>query len=111
MIVREPLLEAVLAGTPAVERVQVARIELEPLQETGLHRHPCPVLGLVTEGAIRFQPEGEEERTLRPGDAFFEPQNARIVRFDNTSASEKAAFVAYYLLGPGESELIEMLDA
>lgn len=111
MIVREPLLEAALAGTPAVERVQVARIELEPLQETDLHRHPCPVLGLVTSGTIRFQPEGEEERTLRPGDAFFEPQNARIAHFDNSSDSGPATFVAYYLLGPGETELIELLDS
>lgn len=111
MIVREPLLEAVLAGTPAVARVQVARIELEPLQETGLHRHPCPVVGLVTAGTIRFQPEGEEERTLCAGDAFFEPQGKRMAHFDNASASEKAAFVAYYLLAPGESELIEPLDS
>lgn len=111
MIVRESLLEAVLAGTPAVERVQVARIELEPQQETGLHRHPCPVVGLITEGTIRFQPDGEEERTLRAGDAFFEPQNKRMAHFDNASDSEKAAFVAYYLLGPGETELIEMLDS
>ena len=29
----------------------------------------------------------------------------------SASGSEKAAFVAYYLLGPGESELIEMLDS
>jgi quercetin dioxygenase-like cupin family protein len=108
-IVRESLLTAVLDGAPAVERVQVARIELAPGQETGLHVHPGAVVGLVTSGTIRFQVEGDEERTLQAGDAFHEPAGVRIAHFDNASESEPAVFVAHYLLPPGETRLIEML--
>jgi quercetin dioxygenase-like cupin family protein len=107
-IVRESLLTAVLDGAP-VERVQVARIELAPGQETGLHVHPCAVVGLITSGTIRFRVEGEEEQTLHAGDAFHEPAGARIAHFDNASEGEPAAFVACYLLPPGETRLIEML--
>jgi quercetin dioxygenase-like cupin family protein len=108
-IVRESLLTAVLDGAPAVERVQVARIELAPGQETGLHLHPCAVFGLITSGTIRFQIEGEEEQTLNAGDAFHEPAGARIAHFDNASEGEPAVFMACYLLPPGETRSIEML--
>lgn len=37
------------------------------------HRHPGIVLGYVLEGELRFQVEGEPERILKPGEAFYEP--------------------------------------
>lgn len=109
-IVREMLLSAWLADGPTVERVQVARIELRPAQATGLHFHPCDVVGYVTSGTIRFQVAGQEETTLRAGDAFFEPANREIPHFDNASADEPASFIACYLLPPGEERLVEMLQ-
>jgi quercetin dioxygenase-like cupin family protein len=109
-IIREPLLTAMLAAGTAVERVEVARIELGPAQQTGLHFHPCPVAGTVVSGTIRFQVEGEEERTLQAGDAFFEPANTRIANFDNQSDDETAMFVAFYLLPEGEERLIVMAE-
>jgi hypothetical protein len=54
-IVRESLLTAAVHGAP-VERVEVARIELAPGQATGLHLHPCPVVGYV---AFYLLPPGE----------------------------------------------------
>jgi quercetin dioxygenase-like cupin family protein len=108
-IVREHLLAAALEGAPAIERVEVARIALAPLQETGRHRHPCTVVGCVVSGTIRFQVEGGEELTLRAGDAFHEPANAAMAHFDNASDSEGATFIAFYLLPPGEDRLIELL--
>ena len=109
-IVRHQLLRAELDGAQAVDRVEVARIELRPAQETGRHRHPCPVAGYVISGTIRFQVAGEAEAILSAGDAFFEPPDAEIAHFDNASDREPATFVACYLLPPGEERLIEMLD-
>lgn len=90
-------------------RVEVKRISLQPLQKTGYHRHPCSVLGYITQGTITFQIEGEESQTLEEGQAFFEPANKEIVHFDNRSANKKASFIAFYLLEKGEDKLIEML--
>lgn len=108
-ITRQALLTAVLDGNP-VDRVRVAQIELAPAQETGLHLHPCPVVGYVVNGTIRYQVEGEEETILRPGDAFFEPANARVPHFANASDRQPATFVAAYLLAEGEDRLIVMLQ-
>jgi NAD(P)H-dependent FMN reductase/quercetin dioxygenase-like cupin family protein len=107
-VVRTPLLTAFLAGTKTVERVEVRQIRMAPGLASGLHLHPCPVIGIVTEGSVLFQVEGQEGRVLKPGDAFFEPANVEVPHFD--ALEEGAAFVAHYLLGPGESELIRMLE-
>jgi quercetin dioxygenase-like cupin family protein len=109
-ILRESLLSAALAAQPAVARVEMTRIQLAPSQQTGLHLHPCDVVGCVLEGRIRFAVEGERERDLGPGDAFHEPANARVAHFDNASPDEPATFVACYLLPQGEERLIVMLD-
>ncbi len=103
------LLGAALAGSPSVERVEVARVEVAPGQPAGRHFHPCDVVGYVVSGAIRFQIAGEPETTLAAGDAFHEPANQEIVHFDNASGEQPATFVACYLLPPGEQRLIEML--
>jgi quercetin dioxygenase-like cupin family protein len=106
-IVRKSLTTA-LIGQKNVERVEVKEIRLVPGQATGLHFHPCPVVGYIAAGAIRFQIEGQPERILRAGEAFFEPANVRVAHFDATPEGP-ATFIAFYLLGEGESKLIEML--
>jgi quercetin dioxygenase-like cupin family protein len=109
-IVRTALLDATLRADTEVERVKVARVELAPGQPAGLHLHPCPVVSWVIAGAIKFQVADGPVVTLQAGDAFFEPADVPIPHFDNLSAIEPAVFIASYLLGPGEDQLIEMLE-
>lgn len=107
-VVRKSLLSAVIEGQKNVARIEVREIELAAGQATGLHLHPCPVVGTIILGSIRFQIAGHPEKTLRAGDAFFEPANTRIAHFDAT-ADGPAKFVACYLLGEDQGTLIEML--
>src|SRR5262249_26863004 len=81
-----------------------------PRQQTGLHLHTCPVVGYVARAPVLFQIEGEPPRTLKEGDAFHEPAGARILHFDNASDRDPLTFIAFYLLGPDDRELITMLD-
>jgi quercetin dioxygenase-like cupin family protein len=106
-IVRKPLLSAPIDGGRTVDRVEIKEIEFSAHQKTGLHLHPCPVVGYIVEGTVTFQVEGQAIRTLRAGDAFYEPANTKILHFDANDA--KVKFVAHYLLGKDESELIKML--
>ena len=107
---RQPLLKALLGAAKLVDRVEIMEIRFVPGQETGFHRHPCPVVGYIADGTILFQIDGEPAVTLQRGDAFFEPANREIRHFDNASQAESASFIAFYLLGAGETELIEMLQ-
>ena len=108
-VLRNALLDVAFRAETVIERVQVAPVELAPAQPAGLHVHPCPVVGWVSAGVIRFQVADGPVMTLQAGDAFYEPANVRIPHFDNASETEAAVFIACYLLPPGEDRLIEML--
>jgi quercetin dioxygenase-like cupin family protein len=110
-ITRKALLTALLTGNTSIERVEIKEIELAPGQRAGLHRHPCNVVGYIAHGTIVYELEGQPAKVLHVGDAFHEPEDARVVRFDNASETVPARFIAVYLLGPGESRLIEMLGS
>ena len=108
-IVRKQLITANIGGR-VVEKVDVREINLQPGQKTGYHQHPCPVVGYIVSGTVLFQVEGDTLRTLKAGDAFFEPANTPMAHFDNISETEPLKFVAYYLLNQ-EKELIQLLPA
>ena len=108
-IIRKPLLTASPINK-TVNRVEVKEITFKPLQQTGFHLHPCPVVGYIVEGTANFQVKGGQMQTLKAGDAFFEPANTVIEHFDNASDSRPLKFVANYLLTEGD-QLIKMLPA
>jgi quercetin dioxygenase-like cupin family protein len=106
-IERKQLLTAVL-GNRKVTNADVREIRLEPGQQSGLHLHPCTVLGYIVNGAATLQIEGELVQELPTGSAFYEPAGTVITNFGNASDSETMTFVAFYLLD-GEQDLIQML--
>lgn len=68
-----------------------------------------PCAGICGAREIFFQVDGEPAKTLQQGDAFLEPANRKMLHFDNASQTDPATFIAVYLLGAGETELIKML--
>jgi quercetin dioxygenase-like cupin family protein len=106
-IIRKKLLQAAFPAR-SVTGVDVREINFNPLQKTGRHQHPVPVVGYIVYGTVIFQVEGQPARLLHAGDAFYEPANQPIARFDNASDKEPLKFMASYLLD-GHSELIQML--
>lgn len=66
-------------------------------------------MGYIAEGTIYFQIDGENPKLLKAGDAFFEPENVKILHFDNPSKTESVRFIAFYLLGKNDKEIIKML--
>jgi quercetin dioxygenase-like cupin family protein len=107
-IERRPLLATPLADWRTT-KVDVRAIRFGPGQVTGIHVHPCQVIGYIAAGAAILEIEGQPARRLETGAAFHEPAGARILRFDNASREESLEFVATYLL-QGDQPLIEMLE-
>jgi quercetin dioxygenase-like cupin family protein len=107
-VVRIQLLTAQLNSPKIVEHIEIRRVDMAPNIASGLHLHPCPVVGMILEGSVLFQVDGELARVMHTGDAFYEPANVRIPHFD--ALEEGASFVAHYLLSPGETETIQMLE-
>ena len=73
-----------------------------------LHLHPCPTVGVISEGEISFQIEGQPVQHLKVGDAFYEPADVRVAKFNN-DGDVPAKFVAFYLLGDTEQETVRIL--
>ena len=109
-VTRRDLLEAVIASGKMVSRIEIKEVTMGPKQSAPLHLHPCPVVGVVTAGAIAYQIEGETVRHLKVGDAFYEPADVRVARFDN-EGDTPARFATFYLLGQDEHELIRIISA
>jgi quercetin dioxygenase-like cupin family protein len=106
-IVRKSLLTAMLDSTKPVTRVEVKQIDFKPGQKSGVHSHPIPVVGLITKGSVVIQIDGQPEQIVKAGEAFYEPADMRVTKFD--ARDEATTFVAFYLMGDGDEKLITML--
>ena len=72
----------------------------------GPHRHSGPVFGYVLEGEIIFEVEGEPERIIRAGEAFWEPGGDVIHYQDaNNLADAWSRFVVVMMCVPGQPML------
>ena len=107
-VTRRALLKAAIEPGKTVSTVEIQEVTMGPKQKAPLHLHPCPTMGVVTEGTIAFQIEGQPVQHLKAGDAFCEPANIRVARFDN-DGDTPAKFVVHYLLGKDEHETVKIL--
>ncbi|MEH6525940.1 MAG: cupin domain-containing protein [Sneathiella sp.] len=99
------LLSADFASRQVVQ-VEVGDFHFKPGQVAPIHTHTAPAVGYVAKGEIIYQVEGEKPQILREGDAFFEPTDKRILRFDNASATEEAIFIDFNLQQQGEPFIV-----
>ena len=87
-------------------------VELEPGSAGApAHRHPGPVFGYVVRGEVLFELEGEPERIVRAGDAFWEP-GGDVIHYQaaNNRDDAPATFVATLICPPGQ-QLLTFVDA
>jgi glucose/arabinose dehydrogenase/quercetin dioxygenase-like cupin family protein len=76
--------------------MQVVEVSYAPGGWSESHRHPCPVVGYVLEGAVRMQLQGQPERIYRAGESFVEtPADVHAVSA-NASDTTPARFLAFF---------------
>ncbi len=104
-MVRETVLDVRLPRTAAIDRIEVRRIQILAGHAAGLHVHNGPVVGNIVEGSVVYQVEGQPESVLGPGEVFYEPEGARITRFD--AGDNGVTFIAYFPLTAGQEPAID----
>ncbi|MEV5705271.1 cupin domain-containing protein [Actinoallomurus sp. NPDC052274] len=107
-ISRSVVLDQLLPAPRSTHRVEVRRITIAPGYAAGLHVHNGPVFGSIETGSVVYQIDGEAASVLGPGDVFYEPEGARIARFD--ARDDGVTFLGYFLLAADESPEIEFPD-
>ena len=76
--------------------VTVVEVAYGPGGSSPPHRHPCPVIGYVVEGALRTQVKGEREAIYRAGESFYEEPDGIHLISANASDREPVRFIAYF---------------
>ncbi len=92
---------------PLPAEVMTATVELPPGDPgTPPHRHSGPVFGYMLDGEMTFELEGEPERVIRAGEAFWEPGGDVIhYRAANHLRHAWSRFVVVMIGVPGEPML------
>ena len=61
------------------------------------HRHPCPVIGYVIEGALRTAVDQRPETIIHAGETFYEAPNGLHRVSANASANAPVRFLAVFM--------------
>jgi quercetin dioxygenase-like cupin family protein len=96
-----------LTALPRPTEVMTTCIELAPGSPgTPPHRHSGPVFGYLLEGELVFELEGEPERIITAGEAFWEP-GGDVIHYQaaNHLADRWTRFLAVMIGVPGEPML------
>jgi quercetin dioxygenase-like cupin family protein len=100
-----------LPAVPDSAEVMTGVVELPPGDAgTPPHRHSGPVYGYVTDGAIVFELEGEPERVIHAGEAFWEP-GGDVIHYQagNAVADGWSRFVVVMIHAPG-APMLTLVD-
>ncbi|MFJ1763414.1 cupin domain-containing protein [Amycolatopsis sp. NPDC088138] len=101
------MLESQAPSIPDGAHVMTATIELPPGDSgTPPHRHSGPVFGYMLDGEMIFELEGEPERVIKAGEAFWEP-GGDVIHYQaaNNLADAWSRFVVVMLCAPGQEML------
>ncbi|MDP9841673.1 cupin domain-containing protein [Streptosporangium lutulentum] len=97
---------------PEAAEVMTALIELPPGDPgSPPHRHSGPVYGYMLEGEMIFELEGEPERVIREGEAFWEP-GGDVIHYQaaNNLSGTWSRFVVVMIGAPDEPMLTYVDD-
>lgn len=101
------LASEVVTNLPQPTEVMTVRVDL-PAGDPGTppHRHSGPVFGYLLEGRMVFELEGEPERLISAGEAFWEP-GGDVIHYQaaNDLPDQVTRFVVIMMGTPGQPML------
>lgn len=83
--------------------ISVVEVDFAPGSKADPHRHgQAFVFAYVLSGAMRSQLHGEQPKTYRAGESWFEPPGARHTLTENVSRSERAKLLVTFISNTGD---------
>jgi quercetin dioxygenase-like cupin family protein len=106
-----PLQQAKPPFIPDGAEVMTVLIEFPPGDPgTPPHRHSGPAFGYVLEGEMLFELEGEPERAIRAGEAFWEPGGDVIHYQDGNNRTDTRLRFLVTMMGVPGRPMLELVD-
>jgi quercetin dioxygenase-like cupin family protein len=105
------LLEQRLPAIPAGAEIMTVLLKFPPGDPgTPPHRHSGPVFGYMLEGEMRFELEGEPERVIRAGEAFWEPGGDIIHYQDGNNRPDVWSRFVVVMIGTPGVPMLTLVD-
>ncbi|MEV5569847.1 cupin domain-containing protein [Spirillospora sp. NPDC052269] len=105
--------DAAPPSIPAGAHAMTVTIEYPP-GDAGAppHRHPGPAFGYVLEGEMRFELEGQGERVVKAGEAFWEP-GGDVIHYQDGNARDDVPvrFLVTMLCAPDQPMFVLVDEA
>lgn len=100
-VVREAFSQPLPAVDGAHLNVSIVEVRYAPGGSSAPHRHTCPVIGYVIEGALKTQVRGGPSQVYQAGESFYEAPNGVHEISANASRREPVRFLATFVCDHG----------
>ncbi|MDI3274219.1 cupin domain-containing protein [Pseudomonas sp. MDT1-16] len=101
------LQDEVLKNVPGKKALMI-EVDYEPRQSSIAHKHEGTAMAYVISGSIVSQVKGEQPKTYKTGEYWYEPAGSEHLVSKNASATKPAKLLVFMVLSPDEKVLIPL---
>lgn len=101
------LQDEVLKNVPGKKALMI-EVDYEPGQSSIAHKHEGTAMAYVISGSIVSQVKGEQPKTYKAGEYWYEPAGSEHLVSKNASATKPAKLLVFMVLSPDEKVLIPL---
>lgn len=101
------LQDEVLKNVPGKKALMI-EVDYKPGQSSIAHKHEGTAMVYVLSGSIVSQVKGEQAKTFKAGEYWYEPAGSEHLVSKNASATKPAKLLVFMVLSPDEKVLIPL---
>ncbi|AKV09061.1 cupin [Pseudomonas fluorescens NCIMB 11764] len=101
------LQDEVLKNVPGKKALMI-EVDYKPGQSSIAHKHEGTAMAYVLSGSIVSQVKGEQAKTFKAGEYWYEPAGSEHLVSKNASATKPAKLLVFMVLSPDEKVLIPL---
>ena len=101
------LQDQMLKNAPG-KKAMMIEVDYKPGQSSIAHKHEGTAMAYVLSGSIISQVKGEQAKTFKAGEYWYEPAGSEHLVSKNASASKPAKLLVFMVLSPDEKVLIPL---
>ncbi|MDB5994799.1 MAG: cupin region [Pseudomonas sp.] len=90
------------------KKAMMIEVDYKPGQSSIAHKHDGTAMAYVLSGAVTSQVKGEQAKTYKAGEFWYEPAGSEHLVSKNASATKPAKLLVFMVLSPDEKVLIPL---
>ena len=90
------------------KKAMMIEVDYKPGQSSIAHKHEGTAMAYVISGAITSQVKGEQAKTYKAGEFWYEPAGSEHLVSKNASSTKPAKLLVFMVLSPDEKVLIPL---